>query len=167
MAGVGLRILAAAFSITPSLTATYLMAKISKLLGTAEDTEAAFYDAISRADIDALMSLWADDEDILCIHPGAARLVGHTAIRASWEAIFERGGVHIRARQLRVTQNLMTAIHNIIEEVNQADDAHQDIHIIATNIYLKTPHGWRIVAHHASVAPGSVSSEQPTSSMLH
>jgi ketosteroid isomerase-like protein len=142
------------------------MAKIRKLLGTAEDTEAAFYDAISRADVEALMSLWADEEDILCIHPGSARLVGHVAIRASWEAIFERGGVHIRARQLRVTQNVMTAIHNIVEEINQ-DDAPQDIHIVATNIYLKTPQGWRIVAHHASVAPGSIDSEQSTSSMLH
>jgi ketosteroid isomerase-like protein len=143
------------------------MAKIRKLLGTAEDTEAAFYDAISRADIEALMALWADEEDIMCIHPGAARLVGHVAIRTSWEAIFERGGVHIRPRHLRVTQNLMTAIHNIIEEVNQADDAHQDIHIIATNVYLKTPQGWRIVVHHASVAPGSIATEHTTSSMLH
>jgi ketosteroid isomerase-like protein len=143
------------------------MAKIRKLLGTAEDTEAAFYDAISRADIDALMALWADEEDILCIHPGAARLVGHVAIRASWEAIFERGGVHIRPRQLRVTQNVMTAIHNIVEEINQADNEHQEIHIVATNIYLKTPQGWRIAVHHASVAPGSFSSEQSASSMLH
>jgi len=143
------------------------MAKIRKQLGTAEDTEAAFYDAISRADIEALMALWADEEDILCIHPGAARLVGHVAIRASWEAMFERGGVHIRPRQLRITQNVMTAIHNIIEEINRADNEHQEIHIVATNVYLKTPQGWRIVVHHASVAPGSVVSEQTTSSMLH
>ncbi|HEY8025102.1 MAG TPA: nuclear transport factor 2 family protein [Burkholderiaceae bacterium] len=143
------------------------MAKHRKLLGSAEDTEAAFYDAIGRADIDALMALWADDEDILCIHPGAARLVGHVAIRASWESIFERGGVHIRPRRLLITQNLMTAIHNIVEEINQNDGDHQDIHIVATNIYLKTPHGWRIAVHHASVAPGSLSNEQAVGSMLH
>ena len=143
------------------------MAKHSKLLGTAEDTESAFYDAISRADIDALMALWADDDDILCIHPGAARLVGHAAIRASWESVFERGGVHIRPRQPLITQNLMTAIHNIIEEINHADGEHQEIHIVATNIYLKTPHGWRIAVHHASVAPGSMTNEQVSGSMLH
>jgi ketosteroid isomerase-like protein len=143
------------------------MAKHRKLLGTAEDTEAAFYDAISRADIDALMALWADDEDILCIHPGAARLVGHVAIRASWETIFERGGVQIRPRQLLITQNMMTAIHNIVEEINQADGDHQEIHIVATNIYLKTPQGWRIAVHHASVAPGSINNEHSAGSMLH
>jgi ketosteroid isomerase-like protein len=143
------------------------MAKLRKLLGTAEDTEIAFYDAIGRADIDALMALWADEEDILCVHPGAARLVGHVAIRASWEAIFERGGVHIRPRQLRVTQNVMTSIHNIIEEISQTDDDNQEIHIVATNVYLKTPQGWRIVVHHASVAPGSVRGDQSASTMLH
>ncbi|MFI4940667.1 MAG: YybH family protein [Burkholderiales bacterium] len=143
------------------------MAKIRKQLGSSEDTETAFYDAISRADIEALMALWADEEDILCVHPGAARLVGHAAIRASWEAIFERGGVNIRPRQLRVTQNVMTAIHSIIEEVNPADIERQEIHIVATNVYLKTPQGWRIAAHHASVAPGSVGGEQSVSTMLH
>jgi ketosteroid isomerase-like protein len=143
------------------------MAKHRKLLGTAEDTEAAFYDAISRADIEALMALWADEEDILCIHPGAVRLIGHASIRASWEAVFERGGVHIRPRQLLITQNLMTAIHNVVEEINQGDAEHQDIHIIATNVYLKTPQGWRIAVHHASVAPGSQGGEPTTGSMLH
>lgn len=143
------------------------MAKLRKQLGTAEDTEAAFYDAISRADIDALMALWADDEDILCIHPGSARLVGHVAIRASWEAMFERGGVHIRPRQVRITQNVMTAIHNIIEEIDRVGNEHQEIHIVASNVYLKTPKGWRIVVHHASVAPGSPGTEQSANSMLH
>ena len=98
---------------------------------------------------------------------GAPRLVGHGAIRASWEAIFERGGVAIRPRQLLITQNLMTAVHNIVEEVNSSDNEHQELHIIATNIYLKTPQGWRIAVHHASVAPGAVVSEHSTGSMLH
>lgn len=53
---------------------------------SAEETEMAFYDAINRADIDAMMTLWAEDEEIVCIHPGASRLIGHAAIRASWEA---------------------------------------------------------------------------------
>jgi ketosteroid isomerase-like protein len=143
------------------------MAKIRKLLGTAEDAETAFYDAIGRADIEALMGLWADEEDIVCIHPGAPRLVGYVAIRTSWEAIFERGGVHIRPRKLRVAQNMTTAIHNVIEEINQADHAQQEIHIVTTNVYLKTPQGWRIALHHASVAPGAILGEQSSSSMLH
>lgn len=143
------------------------MAKLRKLIGTAEDTETAFYDAINRADIDALMDLWADEDDIVCVHPGAARLVGHVAIRSSWESIFERGGVRIHPRQLRITQNVMTAIHNVIEEINQADNEHREIHIVATNVFLKTPEGWRMTVHHASVAPGAIDGDQSSGSMLH
>lgn len=143
------------------------MPKLPKQFGTAEDIEAAFYDAIGRADIDALMALWADEEDIVCIHPGAPRLVGHASIRASWEAIFERGSVPIRPMQLHVTQNMMTAVHNIIEEINHAENAQHDVHILATNVYLKTPAGWRIIVHHASIAPGNMRVEKTAANVLH
>jgi ketosteroid isomerase-like protein len=128
------------------------MAKARKQFGTADDIEVALYDAIGRADLDALMALWADDEEIVCIHPDGTRLIGYAAIRASWEEIFTRGGVHIRPTQLHTSQNTMNAVHNLIEAVNTTDD--RDIHIIATNVYIKTPVGWRIVLHHAFIAPG-------------
>jgi ketosteroid isomerase-like protein len=143
------------------------MPTISKVLENAEDTEAAFYDAVGRADIDGVMSLWADEEDIVCIHPGAPRLVGHAAIRASWEQIFEQGAVHIRPVQLHVTQNMMTSVHNIIEEVHRTSSRQQDIHILATNVYMKTPLGWRIVSHHASVVPGEAPPDTPIAALLH
>lgn len=136
-------------------------------LETPEQTEAAFYDAISRADVEAVMALWADEEDIVCIHPGAPRLVGHASIRAAWESIFEQGGVQIRPVQVHVTQNLMTSVHNIIEEVHRTVSRQQDIHILATNVYMKTSAGWRLVSHHASVVPGEAPADTPVSALLH
>ena len=124
-------------------------------LATAEDVEQAFYDALARADLGAMMALWADDEEIFCVHPGAPRLHGHAAIRESYEMIFERGPVHIRPRHLHVTQSLHCSVHSLVEEVKTPDDPDwQEAHIIATNVYLKTPQGWRIVSHHASIAQG-------------
>ena len=145
------------------------MPRANQLNGSAAETEAAFYDALARADLDALMALWADDEEIVCIHPGAPRLLGHAAIRASWEAIFENGGVHISPVLLHQTHNLMSAIHNVVEEIKQRSGAgaQQDVHVLATNVFIKTPHGWRIVAHHASVAPGKAQSEAPKANLLH
>lgn len=134
---------------------------------TPEQTEAAFYDAISRADVNAVMALWADEENIVCIHPGAPRLVGHSSIRAAWESIFEQGGVQIRPVQVHVTQNVMTAVHNIIEEVHRTVSRQQDIHILATNVYMKTSAGWRLVSHHASVVPGEAPADTPVSALLH
>ncbi|HEX7634624.1 MAG TPA: nuclear transport factor 2 family protein, partial [Noviherbaspirillum sp.] len=100
-------------------------------------------------------------------HPGAPRLIGHASIRAAWESIFEQGGVHIRPVQLHVTQNMMTSVHNIIEEVHRSVSRQQDIHILATNVYMKTPLGWRIVTHHASVVPGEAPPDTPTATLLH
>ena len=143
------------------------MAKQRKMPGTADDTEAAFYAALARADIEALMALWAEDEDIACIHPGAPRLVGYAAIRASWEEIFQQGGVLIHPVLAGSIQNLMTAVHNVIEELKRAETDHQNMHVLATNIYMKTPQGWRIVLHHASIAPGNAPFLRRVNTMLH
>ena len=134
-----------------------------------DDTEQAFYDALARADLEALMALWADDEEIVCIHPGAPRLIGHAAIRASWQAIFEQGGVPIFPIQLHVMQNLMAASHSVLEQLRTQPPAAaaQSLHIVATNVYVKTPQGWRIAVHHASVAPGKPPVDERSSTTLH
>ncbi len=140
-----------------------------QLLASADDVEHALYDAIARADLDALMALWADDEEIACVHPGAPRLLGHAAIRASWEMIFARGPVHIRPRHLHVSHNMSSSVHTLIEEVDVPDDPDwQEAHILATNVYLKTPQGWRLVLHHASIAPGRpADAATPSQGVLH
>lgn len=143
------------------------MPKISKHFEKVEDVEAAFYDALSRADIDTLMGLWADDDEIVCIHPGAPRLVGHAAIRNAWEHIFEQGGVHIQPVQVHVTQNVMTSVHNVVEQIHRPGATPQDLHILATNVYMKTPKGWRMVMHHVSVAPGPAPADAPLANLLH
>lgn len=143
------------------------MGKASKPLVTVDEVEAAYYDAIGHADIDGLMALWAEDEEIVCVHPGAPRLVGHAAIRAAWESIFERGGLDIRPVQLHAVHNVMTVVHNVIEEVKRPANEQHDMHILATNVYLKTPRGWRLAMHHASVAPGKTPELQATGVVLH
>ena len=135
--------------------------------GSADEAEAAFYAALARADLDALMALWADDEEIVCIHPGAPRLIGHAAIRASFETIFERGSVQIHPTQLHATHTMATAVHSVIEQVTKTSDAMPEVHILATNVYLKTPHGWRITMHHASVAAGKAPLDLFKASVLH
>lgn len=132
--------------------------------GSAAEVEAAFYDALNRADLEALMALWADDEEIVCVHPGGPRLIGHAAIRDSWHALLEHGGLHIRPSQLHETHNLMSSVHTVIEGVTAASG--EPAHLIATNVYVKTPKGWRIVLHHVSVAPGAVPVD-PRAQILH
>ena len=60
--------------------------------GSADDIEASFYEALQKGDIEQLMACWADEDEIVCVHPGGPRLVGAGAIRAAFEALFAREG---------------------------------------------------------------------------
>ena len=141
------------------------MKSVKELNGSAAEVETAFYDALNRADLDALMALWADDEEIVCIHPGGARLIGHAAIRASWEAVLGCGGLHIRPTQLHETHNLMSSVHTVVEGSTASEGT--PAHLLATNVYVKTPRGWRIVLHHVSIAPGGAPTDAAGAQILH
>jgi len=130
--------------------------------GSSDDTEAAFYDALQRGDIELLMSCWADEDDIVCVHPGGPRLLGAGAIRSAFEAMFSHGTVRARPVQVHRVVALSSAVHSVVEqvEVMLPDGLHQAV-VLATNAYYKTPEGWRLVAHHASAGTAT---DSPTES---
>jgi ketosteroid isomerase-like protein len=124
--------------------------------GNADDTESAFYQALQRGDIDKLMACWADEDEIVCIHPGGARAVGAGAIRASFEAIFANGSIQARPENVRKIDAIACSVHSVLERVEVlTDSGPRHAYVIATNVYQKTAQGWRMVAHHAS--PGTPS----------
>ena len=123
-------------------------------LGSADETEAQFYEALQQGDIERLMAAWADDEEIVCVHPGGPRLVGRAAVRAAFESMFSHGTVDAHPERVRRLQANASAVHSVLERVNlMTPEGPRSAWVIATNVYQKTPQGWRIVAHHAS--PGS------------
>jgi uncharacterized protein (TIGR02246 family) len=120
-------------------------------IATAEAAEEAFYDAMQRGDLAAMMALWADDEDVVCTHPNGARLVGISAIRESFAAIFRQGGVDVRPSDVRIHQGGTIAAHNLVEKVLVAGPSGtRVVECVATNVYAKTASGWRIVLHHSA-----------------
>jgi len=127
------------------------------LQASPDDTEAQFYEALQHADLEHLMALWADDEEVACVHPGGPRIVGLPAIRAAFAAVFERGAVQVQPERVRRLHSGDCAIHHVLERVQLAGDARQ-AWVIATNVYLKTALGWRLVLHHAS--PGNAGDVQ-------
>lgn len=120
-------------------------------LGSPEDTEHAFYDALQHADIERLMACWSDEDDIVCIQPGGPRLVGHAAVRAGFEALFSNGSVQAHPEKVRRLDAGHCSVHSVVERVAvMSDDGMQHAWVVATNVYAKTAQGWRMVAHHAS-----------------
>jgi ketosteroid isomerase-like protein len=127
------------------------MRKPKLLPASPDDTEQAFYDALQQADLERLMACWADEEDIVCVHPGGPRLVGPAAVRAAFEAVFANGSVKARPEKVRRFEAGACSVHSVVERIELlSDDGVQHAWVIATNVYAKTAQGWRLVAHHAS-----------------
>ena len=129
-------------------------AQTAALLASPEDTEAQFYEALQHADLERLMAVWADEDEVSCVHPGGPRMVGLAAIRTAFEALFQQGAVAVYPERVRRLVSGDTAIHQVQERVQVEGPAGvQSAWVIATNVYLKTAQGWRLVVHHAS--PGT------------
>jgi AmmeMemoRadiSam system protein A len=119
---------------------------------TPQAAEKGFYGALERGDLEAMLSVWADDEGVVCIHPGGERLQGRTAVDRSW-------------RDMLAGQPIMRFD---LEDVNYTGDAKLSIHTLrerisvngqlagvalATNVYRLGEDGWRLLMHHTSPDP--------------
>jgi ketosteroid isomerase-like protein len=122
--------------------------------GNADDIEAAFYEALQGGDIEKLMACWADEDDIVCVHPGGPRMVGAAAIRSAFEAMFANGTIRAHPEKVRKVESMGASLHSVLERIEvMTEDGPRHAYVIATNVYHKTAQGWRLVAHHAS--PGT------------
>jgi uncharacterized protein (TIGR02246 family) len=134
----------------------------AKIFPTAQDAENAFYEALERGDLEGMMAVWAEDEDIICVHPTGPRLSGQDQVRESWARIFAAGAgprVHV-TQQVAITA-MMIAVHSVHENFTIEGDPRAPAPVVATNVYLRTAAGWRMIVHHASPAPVQLEGAQP------
>jgi ketosteroid isomerase-like protein len=118
-----------------------------------EDVETAFYEAIARGDLGALMNVWADDEEIVCIHPTGQRLTGTAAIRESWRAIFANNPrLSVRLSRVIRWTGMLLAVHNVVETLFIGDERRPHSPMLATNVFQRGATGWRLLCHHSSTA---------------
>ena len=143
--------------------------KTNAPLAPPDEIEAQFYEAMQRGDLDRLMQVWSDDEEISCVHPSGPRVIGAAAIRATFEAIFANGPIPAHPQKVRRLQTHACAVHNVLEHIQvPGPEGLQSGWVVATNVYVKTAQGWRLVSHHAS--PGSALEVQEAvapASLLH
>jgi ketosteroid isomerase-like protein len=132
------------------------------LFATPQDAEAAFYEAFTRSDLEAMMAVWADDDDIYCVHPNGPRVTGVERVRESWRQIFASGQrLSFQLREQHYLQGMMLSVHSVYENITIGEEPSAQRPVIATNVYLRTERGWRMVAHHASPAPAPGASTRP------
>ena len=123
---------------------------------TSQAAEEAFYEAFEKADVDAMMAVWADEDHILCVHPMGPRLQGRAAVAESWRRIFSNGAaMRLTITDARLTQSALLAVHVVHEHIATPERPEGHPPLVATNIYQLTDGGWRLILHHASPAPAS------------
>jgi ketosteroid isomerase-like protein len=85
---------------------------------TPTDAALAFYQAFEAKDVDAMMTTWAEDEEIVCVHPGGTRLVGYDAVRIGWEQLFA-GDTRLTFRldQVVMIETVGLAMQSAVEHV--------------------------------------------------
>ena len=135
-------------------------ARTPQIYTTPSDVALAFYHAFEARDIDAMMATWAEDEDIVCVHPGGTRMVGYDAVRAGWEQLFSsETRLKFRLEQVVVIETVGLAMQSAVEHITLGNDGSPRGAAICTNVFLRTPSGWRLVMHHASPAPAVPTAE--------
>jgi ketosteroid isomerase-like protein len=138
------------------------------LFATPHDAEAAFYEAFMKHDLEAMMAVWADDDEVYCVHPRGPRVTGVAQVRESWRQIFSSAQtVRFQVRQQHLLQAMMVSVHSVYEQITMADEARSRGCVLSTNIYMRTDHGWRMMAHHASPAPAIEDAEPKRAKILH
>ncbi len=121
-----------------------------------EAVNATFYEAFESADLDAMQDLWLDDPDTLCVHPGALPVRGTGAINRSW-ALIMANTPYIQFFLTDVEVSVLEGVASVTctENVLTGDestgpDAFGGAKAVATNVFVRTPEGWRLWIHHAS-----------------
>ena len=121
---------------------------------TPEDAERAFYEAFSRGDLEALMAVWAEDEETVCVHPGGSRFTGLAMIRESWKQLFDTGmKFNVRISHAIRNQSMLMAVHCVFQHITVEGEDTIAPPLITTNVYIRGPQGWQLLVHHASPSP--------------
>jgi ketosteroid isomerase-like protein len=132
-----------------------------------ERVNATFYEAFESADLDTMQDLWLDDPDTLCVHPGALPVRGTGAINRSWALIMANTpyiqffltdvevSVLDRVASVTCTENVLTG------DERAGTDVFGGARAVATNVFVRTPGGWRLWIHHASPVLSAQTHDEP------
>lgn len=119
-------------------------------------SHSAFYSAFERAEYDEMVAIWADDDGVVCVHPGAAPIRGHRAVMRSWLALMA-DATYIQffltdveavvvgdVASVTCTENVLAAGADTPLSSFAGGSA------AATNVFRRTAAGWQLWIHHAS-----------------
>jgi len=125
-----------------------------------EAANTSLYEALESADVDRMAAVWDDVEpDVLvCVHPGWPMLRGRGRVLRSFSAIMANTPYiqfFLTDVEVAVTGDtaVVTCTENILTAVSQEGASGQ---VVATNVFVRRPGGWRLQVHHGSPVLGTL-----------
>ncbi|MFI1466074.1 nuclear transport factor 2 family protein [Streptomyces wuyuanensis] len=127
-----------------------------------EAANTAFYEAMERGDFEEISGLWLDGaeaDDISCVHPGWPVLSGRGEVLRSYALIMANTEyIQFFLTDVRVSVSGDTAVVTCTENILSGGPAEEAGElgplvgqlVVATNVFRRTPDGWRIWSHHGS-----------------
>ncbi|MEU6535922.1 nuclear transport factor 2 family protein [Streptomyces sp. NPDC047000] len=140
-----------------------------------EAANTAYYEAVERGDFEELSGLWlvpadlgvdeeyhdpADTGVISCVHPGWPVLSGRGEVLRSYALIMANTDyIQFFLTDVRVSVNGDTARVTCTENIlsgGPAPEGEEELGplvgqlVVATNLFQRTPSGWKLWSHHAS-----------------
>ena len=125
-----------------------------------------FYKALEELDLEQMERLWLHEPWVRCIHPGWDVLVGWEQVRESLEQIFaSTGWMRVTPTECNIHVFGDVGMVACAENITASRDSDVGVAVAqATNLFRRTPAGWRMFHHHASPAPVHVT--QPFSGTI-
>ncbi|MGW0119112.1 nuclear transport factor 2 family protein [Streptomyces sp. NPDC003327] len=126
-----------------------------------EAVNTAFYEAMETGDFDTVSALWLDDgtAPVTCVHPGWSALTGRGEVLRSYALIMANTEyIQFFLTDLEISLAGDTAVVTCTENILSGGPAEDGAElgplmgqiVVATNVFRRTPDGWRIWSHHAS-----------------
>ncbi|MBL1068587.1 nuclear transport factor 2 family protein [Streptomyces sp. 7-21] len=123
-----------------------------------EAANAALYDALEQGDLDAVAEQWLD-EGVSVVHPGWPVLSGRDEVLRSYALIMASTEyIQFFLTDVEVSVQGDTALVTCTENILSGGPAEPDGSagplvgglVVATNVFRRTPDGWKIWSHHGS-----------------
>jgi ketosteroid isomerase-like protein len=131
-------------------------------LASLEAANLALYAAVEAADFESMSALWVDGpagDSSVCVHPGWPAVVGRGQVLRAW-ALIMANTTYIQFFLTDVCSwvvddvGIVSCQENILTGLDAGPSGGvADLsggRVVATNVFRRTPQGWRAWLHHAS-----------------
>lgn len=107
----------------------------------------SFYVAFAGRDMQAMETLWAQEAEVTCVHPGWEPVVGREDVLRTWEAILGNPDAPKIACHSPIAHVFGDAAYVVCYEVLEGG------FLAATNVFVREGGAWRLVHHQAGASP--------------